>query len=656
MNEKIVLGDLLCQLNKKAPIYKESMLWSSPSTVFYDGEDNPIENRAPKFIKDLKSKQLVRESIDDIICILSDWANVETCEGIIFTTKAIYVNTPKNGKQKKFRVRYDDIKELTVYKNTNKLNIVDYEDKHFWIETKLWNAYTIKLFLEFASNRYKYDEADKRLLSGTKLPHAESVNIGAIISGTVYGNVSNASTMYGEEKFHASRGHGFAAERANTLYDMYTGKDAKILGDDNAKNGADRMVDGVQIQSKYCKTGGKCISECFEDGKFRYYNPDGSPMQIEVPYDKYEAAVQSMRARISKGEVPGVTNPDDATKIVKQGKFTYEQAKNIAKSGTVESLTYDAANGMIVATSAFGVTAILSFATSVWNGESLDDALKNAASNGLRVGGVSFVTAVLAGQLTKAGLNSLMVGGSEAVIKALGPKGSAYLVNAFRHGKNIYGAAAMKSAAKMLRTNAITGVASVIILSSADVVNIFRGRISGSQLFKNLVNTAASVAGGTAGWIGGAAAGAALGSFVPIIGNAAGGVIGGLIGAMGGGAAANGISDIVMSSFIEDDAKEMVKIIEERFVVLVSDYLLTQREVEHVIDHLSESLEGKQLLNMFASEDRNQFADSLILPHIEKELKRRQKIMAISAENMQHGLKLALEELAEMEEMEPMTV
>ena len=36
-------------------------------------------------------------------------------------------------------------------------------------------------------------------------------------AGIVYGNVSNASTIYGEEKFHAVRGHGFAAERANTL-------------------------------------------------------------------------------------------------------------------------------------------------------------------------------------------------------------------------------------------------------------------------------------------------------------------------------------------------------------------------------------------------------------------------------------------------------
>ena len=177
------------------------------------------------------------------------------------------------------------------------------------------------------------------------------------ITGTIYGNVSNASTIYGEEKFHAARGHGFAAERANTLYDKYTGHKTQIVGDDNAKNGADRILDGVQIQSKYCKTGSKCISECFENGKFRYYNPDGSPMQIEVPSDKYDSSIAVMRERIKRGEVLGVSDA------------------------------------------------------------------KDAEFNGLEVGGTTFVTVVLVGQLSKAGVNSMLVGSSEYLVNAIGLKG-----------------------------------------------------------------------------------------------------------------------------------------------------------------------------------------------------------------------------------------
>lgn len=559
------------------------------------------------------------------------------------------MSSPKN-KEKRFRVRYDDIIELKHYPGIRELAITDYREKTYYITTKIWDVGTIKRFLEFSSGKFNFSDEERKEISEVELPHFNNKKIGELVAGLTYGNISNGSTLYGEDKFNTPRGHGFAAERANHLYDTVTGHDAQIVGDDNVKNGADRLVDGNNIQSKYCNSGSKCVSECFEDGKFRYYNSDGTPMQIEVPSDKYDAAVAAMKERIKRGEVPGVTDPEEASNIIRKGHFTYEQVRNIAKAGTIESITYDAVNGLIIATSAFGVTAVLSFATSIWNGESVDLALKNAAFNGLKVGGTTFVTAVLAGQLSKAGLNSLLVGSSEAIIKVLGPKGSAMLVNAFRSGKNIYGAAAMKSAAKMLRGNVITGTVSVVVLSTGDVINIFRARISGSQLLKNVTNTVSSVAGGTAGWIGGAAAGAALGSAVPIVGNAVGAVVGGVIGAFGGGAVAGEISSSIMDTFIEDDADKMVKIIEEAFLILATDYLLTQREIEHVIDHLGESLTGGDLKDMFASENKLQFAKKLILPHIEREIKRRIKIDFISDTSMQYGLRLLLEDMSDADE------
>lgn len=646
MIDRVVLADVIYQLHKKEPFYRDSAFWSEPFANFSASTEETIEEKAPKFVKDLKKQQILREDVSDLICILGDWANVKTCEGIIFTSKAIYVNSPKNN-PKKFRVRYDDITNMELSKSSNTLQITDYDNSIHSINTPLWNAYTIKLYLEFASERYKYSVDEFKIIKKIKLPHVDNKLLTSAVSGIIYGNVSNAATIYGEEKFHAACGHGFAAERANTLFDKATGHDAKVIGDDNAKNGADRMVDGIQIQSKYCKTGGKCISECFEDGKFRYWNSNGTPMQIEVPSDMYDSAVQSMKSRISKGEVPGVSDPEEANNIVRKGKFTYEQVKNIAKAGTVDSLTYDAANGMVIATSTFGVTALLSFATAVWDGQDIEFALKEAAINGLKVGGVSFVTAVLAGQLTKAGLNSMLVGSSEAVIKVIGPKGSAVLANAFRQGNNIYGAVAMKSAAKMFRTNAITGIASVVILSTADVVNIFRGRISGEQLLKNVVSTTASVAGGTAGWVGGAAAGASVGSVIPGIGTVAGGLVGGFLGAIGGGAVASDVSDGILNSFIEDDADEMVKIIENEFVTIVENYLLTQKEIEHVIDHMGESINGNNLKEMYASNDRPLFAQTIIMPYIDKELSRRKKVCIVTQKDMQYGLKLALEEIAD---------
>lgn len=494
----------------------------------------------------------------------------------------------------------------------------------------------------------------------------QSVSSGAA-GGVVYGNVSNASTIYGSDKFSTPRGHGFAAEQANHLYDKLENMDfmgqgkVQLIGEDTdsetgkiIKNGADRIVNGTQIQTKYCKTGGKCIAECFEDGKFRYYNNDGSPMQIEVPSDKYDDAVRAMENRIKKGEIQGVTDPKEAEKIVRKGHFTYEQAKNIAKAGTVESISFDAVNGAIIATSALGISTILSFATSVWNGDDFNVAIKNATYTGLKVGGTTFITAVLAGQLSKAGLNSALVRSSEAIVDIMGPKACTLLVKAFRSGTNIYGAAAMKSAAKMLRSNAITGAISVVVLSSVDFINIFRGRISGKQLFKNVANTASSVAGGTAGWIGGATAGAAIGSVVPIIGTTIGGFIGGLLGSVAGGAASGKVSNAVLGTFIEDDADEMVNIIEEVFQQLATDYLLSQNEAENIVDSLQKELTGATLKDMFACDDRESFAVHLLKKHIEPELEKRQHISLPSDAQMMASLRTVLEDIADEYEKEQM--
>ena len=46
------------------------------------------------------------------------------------------------------------------------------------------------------------------------------------MAGVTNSTQMNVVKTYGEEKFHGARGHGFAAERVNDLYDGFTGKDA----------------------------------------------------------------------------------------------------------------------------------------------------------------------------------------------------------------------------------------------------------------------------------------------------------------------------------------------------------------------------------------------------------------------------------------------
>lgn len=460
-------------------------------------------------------------------------------------------------------------------------------------------------------------------------------------TGVTHSNVGSANIACGEVKFHANRGHGFAAERANHLYDMLYGKNVKLVGDENKLNGADRIVNGDWLQSKYCSTGAKCIKDCFRKNDvgqnvFRYIREDGTPMQIEVPADKYHDAVIAMEHRIRNKQVPGITDPQKAKEIVRKGHFTYEQARNIAKAGTVESLQYDAVNGVIISLWSSSITFVITFAISVRNGKDTKEALKLAMETGFKVGGVAFFTAVLSGQLTKSGIQGALSGVTKELVQMIGPKGSAILVNALRSGPNIYGAAALSSAQKMVGTNLVTGTISVVVLSSVDVANIFRGRISGKQFVKNLVNTTSSVAGGfivgtTAGAVVGAKVGAAIGTIVfPGGGTVTGATIGTAVGATAsvigtavGGFIAGKTSYWITDKFIEDDAVKMLNIIENKFKEFAFNYILNQEEAEKTIDLVAKKITSSMLKDMFKEKNKDNFAKSIIEPCVEEIIKTR---------------------------------
>jgi hypothetical protein len=446
--------------------------------------------------------------------------------------------------------------------------------------------------------------------------------------GTNAGVAANAQIYSDNVILNAERGHGFAAEKANHLKDVLTGKDATIVGGDNAKNGADRLVDGVNIQTKYCSSGSKCIQECFEDGRFRYFNADGSPMQIEVPSDHYEAAVQAMESRIKRGQVPGITDPSQAQELVRKGGFTYQQARNIAKFGTIESVTYDAVNGIKVAGTAMGLTAIITFAYSIWQGEDVEVALEQACWSGLKVGGVTWVSSILMAQVGRTGVEQSLRPATDFVVKQMGPKAAAWVANGLRGGsKAIHGAAAMSNASKLLRGNLVTGVVTTAVLSSVDVGRLISGQISGQQLAKNVTTTAAGVAGGAGGYAVGAGIGTML---LPGVGTIVGGLVGGFL----AGSATSSASKQIMDQFIEDDAQTMSKILEQEFQSLAFDYLLSEPEIGQVLDRLRELRLDRELRNMYAASDRENYARKLVTPIAEEVAKQRSKIMLPSVESL----------------------
>lgn len=596
----------------------------------------------PQLLKNARKSFAAGVDEDTIIGFFDTTLTSNGKQGFLFTDNKVYYLEVLGRAQK---IWYDNITKVEIVdenKNDSEKRLKFYreDDKPvIWTALGMNKTPTYEFFCELLE--YISKSFDQRTYI-IEQKFSEKA-FGAQAGGISFGTYRTTNKLYDEENFHANQGHGFAAEKANDLYDKITGhKIVPNAGADNAKDGFDRIVDGIQIQTKYYRTGKDCIDACFgEDGRFRYYNTNtGEPMQIEVPLDKYDAAVHTMEDKIRNGKVEGVSDPKVAKDIVRKGHFTYEQARKIAKSGTVESITYDSVKGAVVAGSAFGITSILTFATSVWGGEDFDVALKNSIYSGVRVGGTAFITSVLSSQLSKAGLNSILVASSENFIAFLGPKASAVLANAFRSGKKIYGIAATKHAAKVLRGNVISSGVSFVVLSTFDVADIVRRRISGKQLVKNLANSAATIGGGSAGWIGGSAIGSMI---LP----GAGAVVGGLIGSIAAGSVAGKSTNHLMGKVIKDDADKMVRIIQEVFEDLASDYLLNRKEAEKIIDKMSHSLNGKKLKDMFASKHRREFARRMLIPIIEKEIKHRKYIKLPSDEQMIAGLRKVLEECAD---------
>ena len=460
------------------------------------------------------------------------------------------------------------------------------------------------------------------------------------LGGYLAGNALTTANLFAERQFAQPGGWGFAAERGNNLIDRFKGLNASVVGDDNIANGPDRKIinrDGsiTWIQDKYYSSASKSVNAAFDDaGQYRYLDGNRNPMQLEVPSDQYDDAVRAMRNKIENGQVPGVSDPDEAANIIRKGNLTFEQAENIAKAGTVDSLKYDAANGVITASCAAGIGFVIDFTCCMLNGAEVDDALKNAGLNGIKAGGVVFATYVISSQLAKTGLSSALIPTAEAIAKALGENVCEAIV--LKTGVQTAGMSATKAAAKIISKELIADGVLLVVLTGVDVAELFRGRISQEELLKNLTVTIVSVAVGTAGGYGGAA----LGSLIaPGVGT----TVGAILGSVAGGGLSAWAAEALIAPYYESDAEEMFVIISDEFTDLCSAYLINEEEGSRIADKLSSVLIGDVLKDMYASEDRNVFAQNLLEPLFIEEANNRQAIITPSEEELRYEMKETLQ-------------
>ena len=270
-------------------------------------------------------------------------------------------------------------------------------------------------------------------------------------------------------KYHTKGGHGFSAEDANNFADTIRGKRAEVVGISNELNGADRIIDGLRVQSKYFQSASETIGAAFDSssGTYRY-----SGQVLEVPKDQYEACVGFMRDRIARGKVPGVLNPDDAEKIIQQGTVTYKQARNIARAGNVDSLIFDAKTQAVTSTYVFAVSFAVTFAQGRWRGDSTREATKAALGTALSAGGTTLITGIVTAQLLRTKAAAIGVVSVRSGVKAISGtsvgRAAVHRIAAGSLGKAVYGAAAVNHVSKLLRSNAVTATVAAVATSTPD--------------------------------------------------------------------------------------------------------------------------------------------------------------------------------------------
>lgn len=465
----------------------------------------------------------------------------------------------------------------------------------------------------------------------------------SVFSGEITGNWLTSKKLIEEYNFKYKTGHGFAAEYANNLNDQMKGINSQVVGGDCIKDGADRVItykngNKVWIQDKYYSTAAQSIEACFDvdTGKFRYYDPDGLPMQIEVPKNQYENAVKKLQEKISQGLIDGVTDPEEAKNIVRPGNITYQQAKNIAEAGNIDSLLYDAKTGIISSTCAFGISTVIDYIVCINNGMTPEEALNTAALNGIKTGGIVFATTIISGQLNKTHIMDVFIPSSEAMAKALGDdfceaiiKTQNTILNTPMNPSNT------SNAAKILRTNLLIDGVVVVVLSIEDVVDIFKGRISKEQFIKNISIHLVGTAGGTIGAYAGSALG---GTVVPGIGNTVGAILGGIV----LGTTAEITADTIISLFYEGDIELMMDVVSEEFKNLSQEYLITEEEGNNITKELKTKLTGDVLKDMYASEDKNTFAREIMEELFKNECKNREEIKLPTEDEMRIEVKNSL--------------
>lgn len=615
----------------------------TPNYIFV-GEDIPF-GRANIFLSNFK-RSIMTDYPLFFCCVPSQ--DYSECKeyGFMLTTGGVYYLKQKeeyseNSKNKK--KYYTSKQSVTFYGLTKvegnhceKLN-TDYDTKKEYISS--FDSYDscVEDICRVVANRcYGISLFTNRVYESKDdiTYQVPQINVDAGIAETagVATAVKQFDSSFQETKHYmdGARGHGYAGEYANNTFDRAIGLDAEstaqVLDEHGrqVKAGADRTVNGVEIQTKYYRSASESVGAAFKNGTAIYLRSDGSGkmQRIEVPFNQYGDALKEMQKRIDSGQVPGVEPGESASDYVKRGVATYSQTYNIARAGCIEGVVVDFATGAVQARDAALLSAVIVFALSIWNGKDAKEAAKNAVVSGLKVVGKSGVIYLINMQINRAqtvnpvGLQKLP-DGSLGLTSLKNPLSSVASLSDDMASQLRNSDIAKTELGKMLGLSELTGTqltTNTLLIAlqfGPDAFNVITGNISGDQFGKNVAVTTAALFGADVGNL-----------IFPVVG----GVIGGFV--------AGAIAKSVADSFVEDDWIKMFRILKEEFLEALGINGFNKQEREQFIKYTikSESLKD-ELKKMYSSGDPRKYAREKMIGHaVDKILTQRKKITAAQFE------------------------
>lgn len=425
-------------------------------------------------------------------------------------------------------------------------------------------------------------------------------HLGGLVSSVNAPNfIKEAQT---NQMLQGKQGHGVAAEWGNTVVDRTLGKRVETqVGGTNLKHGADRSINGINVQTKYCQSAGESINSYINniDGYFK-----NNTKQVEVPRDQYAEAIKKMERSIVEGKIPGESNPLNVKKYVRKGFWTYDQANQIAKAGTIPSLTVDLLGGVQCALPGASISAVITY----WNARSNGVDVAEAKDLTLKV----FSKSMIVGTMTYVGTWQLA-----KYITTQGGKQSTSSLVAKIAGEN--------AAKTFTRLN--YGLAFVTQVGPS-FANLVSGKGSGADLGTTSTTFTFGLGGGKVG--------AAVGTCIlPGVGT----VVGMAIGTIAGGTLGSSVGKAV---FGESSQSKMMKVLKQEFIDIVYTAPLTSEETKNMMsDIFSDKKLKKKLKEMYASSNcRTYCRQEIIFPQMRYELSCRMDIQNDEYEDLIDSIEL----------------